>query len=117
MLSAELSHQCTDQRRHADDRVWGAHITGMHTTEGTTRPRRIDRSAQLNQERREMVDRIRDAVDPEIARRHLLPADGPEPHGTGRQLAVTIRSAGDLESDWVTETSGEPRDSRLGIPR
>jgi len=33
-------------RRHADDRVWGAHITGMNTTEGPTRPRRLNRSAE-----------------------------------------------------------------------
>jgi len=71
LLSAELSHQCTDQRRHADDWVGGAHITGMHTTEGTAR-RGVDRSAELNQERREMVERIRDAVGPEIAQRDLL---------------------------------------------
>ena len=49
----------------------GAHITGMHTTEGTAR-RGVDRSAELNQERREMVERIRDAVGPEIAQRDLL---------------------------------------------
>jgi len=56
----------------------------MTTTEGTPRPRRIDRSAELNQERSQMVERIRDAVSPEIAQRHLLPADGPEPNGTSQ---------------------------------
>jgi len=56
----------------------------MTTTEGTPRPQRIDRSAELNQERSQMVERIRDAVSPEIAQRHLLPAGGPEPHGAGQ---------------------------------
>jgi len=49
----------------------------MNNTEENPRPRRIDRSAELNQERKEMVERIRDAVSPEIARRHLLPSGGP----------------------------------------
>jgi len=56
----------------------------MTTTEGTSRPRRIDRSAELNQERSQMVERIRDVVSPEIARRHLLPAGGSGPHGAGQ---------------------------------
>jgi len=55
----------------------------MNTT-GTPRERRIDRSAELNQERKEMVERIRDAVSPEITRRHLLPAGDPGPHGTSQ---------------------------------
>jgi len=56
----------------------------MTTTEGTPRPRRIDRSAELNQERKEMVERIRDAVGPEIAQRHLLPAGDPGPRGASQ---------------------------------
>jgi len=62
----------------------------MTTTEGTPRPRRIDRSAELNQGRKEMVERIRDAVSPEIAQRHLLPAGGPEPHGASRVNPHTL---------------------------
>lgn len=79
--AAKLDYTYSRGETTAGDTWPAAHIGDMTTTEGTPRPRRIDRSAELNQERMEMVDRIRDAVGPEIAQRHLLPAEGPGPHG------------------------------------